>query len=329
MHSSNEQVIRSLHRWLTAGHACWLISIAATWGSSPRPAGSLLGWCAEEGAIGSLSGGCVEDELLEKLRQHHFPTDRVHLETYGISAEEASRMRLPCGGSLTLVLEPLLPTDACRTHLQDMVDRLEHRRGFVRSTTLGNAAPDSTEAASTCHSELHTTTTPQPVQLGTTHFRNYLGPRFRLLLVGANQVAEYLADFARTLEFDILVCDPRPSAFDHWPHDFTTSYTGMPDDVVREHASDPLSAIVTLSHDPRVDDMALMEALTSDAFYIGAMGSMRTTEKRLQRLQQLDLTAAQLARLHAPVGLAIGSKTPAEIALSIAADLVRHIRRTP
>ncbi len=321
MQSSNEQVIRALQQWLQAGQHCWLISIAATWGSSPRPAGSLLGWCAEQGAIGSLSGGCVEDELLDKLRLGHFSRDRVHLETYGISAEEASRMRLPCGGSLTLVLEPLLPNAACKTHLQDMVTMLEQRRGFVRTTAVADAA-----TGNTCHSQLKPAT-PQPVQLGSGHFRNYLGPRFRLLLVGANQVAEFLAGFARTLDFDIHVCDPRPGAFDHWPHDFTANHAGMPDDVVRAHASDALSAIVTLSHDPRVDDMALMEALTSEAFYIGAMGSMRTTEKRLQRLQQLDLSSAQIARLHAPVGLAIGSKTPAEIALSITADLVRHIRR--
>jgi len=322
MQSSNEQVIRKLHDWLQADRFCWLISIAATWGSSPRPAGSLLVWCAEEGALGSLSGGCVEDELLEKLRQDHFPRNRIHRETYGISAEEASRMRLPCGGSLSLILEPLSPSDANRQHAQQMVDMLERRQGFVRTTSTGAAV------TSACCSTLHPAT-PQPVQLDDRAFHNYLGPRYRLLLVGANQVAEFLADFARTLDFEILVCDPRPGAFDHWPHPFTANHTGMPDDVVRDYAHDPLSAIVTLSHDPRVDDMALMEALTCDAFYIGAMGSMRTTEKRLQRLQQLDLTPAQLARLHAPVGLAIGSKTPAEIALSIAADLVRHVRRTP
>ncbi|HVL00480.1 MAG TPA: XdhC family protein [Dongiaceae bacterium] len=328
MQSSNEQVIRTLQSWLHSGHFCWLISIASTWGSSPRPAGSLLVWCAEAGALGSLSGGCVEDELLEKLRQSHFATDRLHRETYGISAEEATRMRLPCGGSLSLILEPLHPTPEVLAHVDTMAQLLDQRQGFVRTTTF--AQPD--QANSDIHTGLRSQinqTRPQPVQLTNTEFQNYLGPRYRLLLVGANQVAEFLADFARTLDFEILVCDPRPNAFDPWPHDFTTRHAGMPDDVVRAHANDSLSAVVTLSHDPRVDDMALMEALTGDSFYVGAMGSLRTTEKRLQRLQQLDLTPAQIARLHAPVGMAIGSKTPAEIALSIAADLVRHIRRSP
>jgi xanthine dehydrogenase accessory factor len=318
MHSSNEQVIFALHHWLEAGRFCWLVSIASTWGSSPRPAGSLLVWCAEDGAVGSLSGGCVEDALLEKLRDGAFDTTRIHQETYGISAEEASRLRLPCGGSMTLILEPLPATAEYRAHAAAMVHALQQRQGFIRTTP----APGPATPATLQHS------TPQPCQLQQNQFRNYLGPRYRLLLVGANQVAEYLAQFARTLDVDVLVCDPRPGAFDHWPHDFTRNLTGMPDDMVRDLANDALSAIITLSHDPRVDDMALMEALTTEAFYVGAMGSMRTTEKRLQRLQQLDLTAAQLARLHAPVGLAIGSKTPAEIALSIAADLVRHIRRT-
>lgn len=318
MQSSNEQVLFTLHDWLQAGHFCWLISIASTWGSSPRPAGSLLVWCREQGAVGSLSGGCVEDALLEKLRDGQFDNSRIHLETYGISAEEASRLRLPCGGAMTLVLEPMPATAPYLRHAGAMIAALQQRQGFTRITQVAGAAMVADIQPSL----------PQPCQLQHTHFRNYLGPRHRLLLVGANQVAEYLAQFSRTLDVDVLVCDPRPGAFDHWPHDFTRNLTGMPDDVVRDLANDPLSAIITLSHDPRVDDMALMEALTTDAFYVGAMGSMRTTEKRLQRLQQLDLTAAQLARLHAPVGLAIGSKTPAEIALSIAADLVRHIRRT-
>lgn len=318
MHSSNEQVLFSLRDWLRAGHCCWLISIASTWGSSPRPAGSLLVWSREQGAIGSLSGGCIEDSLLEKLRDGQFDSNRIHLETYGISAEEAHRLRLPCGGAMTLVLEPMPATAAYIAHAEAMADALQKREGFTRTTPV--PGPAAVAELQPSH--------PQPCQLQSGCFRNYLGPRYRLLLVGANQVAEYLAQFARTLDFDVLVCDPRPGAFDHWPHGFTRNLTGMPDDMVRALANDPLSAIITLSHDPRVDDMALMEALTTDAFYVGAMGSMRTTEKRLQRLQQLDLSPAQLARLHAPVGLAIGSKTPAEIALSVAADLVRHIRRT-
>lgn len=316
MQSSNEQVIHQLHDWLMAGRFCWLVTIAATWGSSPRPAGSLLVWSEQE-AVGSLSGGCVEDELLEKLAHDEFAPDRIHQVTYGIPADETSRLRLPCGGTLSLILEPLAPTAANQTHAATMITWLQQRQGFIRSTPLNGSKQLSTLQPSS----------PAPNQRVADHFHNYLGPRYRLLLIGANQVAEFLADFAQALDFDVLVCDPRPGAFDQWPHNFTRNLTNMPDDVVRDLAQDSLSAIITLSHDPRVDDMALMEALTTDAFYVGAMGSIKTTEKRLQRLQQLDLTPAHIARLHAPVGLDIGSKTPAEIALSIAADLIRHIRK--
>lgn len=318
MHSANEQVLFALHDQLQAGHFCWLASIASTWGSSPRPAGSLLVWSKEKGVTGSLSGGCIEERLLEKLAAGEFDPTRHHVETWGLSAEDANRMRLPCGGTMTLILEPMPPSPAYLGQAAAMTGLLLQRQGFSRITEApGPAAPARIQIAS-----------PHPCRWHDNQFHNHLGPRYRLLLVGANQIADYLAQFASALDFDILVCDPRPGAFDHWPHPFTRNLAGMPDDVVRDLAHDPLSAIVTLSHDPRVDDMALMEALTTDAFYVGAMGSMRTTEKRLHRLQQLDLTPAQLARLRAPVGLAIGSKTPAEIALSIAADLIRHIRRT-
>lgn len=312
MHSNNEQVIRALHNQIQNNQLCWLISIAATWGSSPRPAGSLLLWSQQQGAIGSLSGGCVEEELLHQLAQGAFAINKVHLQRYGISAEEASRLRLPCGGSMELVLEPIAPTPDNRLQTQMMVEWLDSRQGFTRQTCLQSGEVTLGHA------------TPQSAQLHDNQFTNYLGPKYRLLLVGANQVAEHLALYAQPLDFEILVCDPRPNAFQHWPHDFTQNLTDMPDDAVREWAHDPLSAVVTLSHDPRVDDMALMEALTTDGFYIGAMGSTRSTEARKKRLAQLDLSEQQIAKLHAPVGIAIGSKTPAEIALSIAADLVRN-----
>lgn len=311
MHSTNETVLRELAQRLQQGEHCWLISITSTWGSSPRPAGSLLLWSEHSGAVGSLSGGCVEDNLLEALAQGQF-SSHIQQQRYGISAEEASRLRLPCGGSMELLLEPIAATPEHQQQAQHIVALLDDHQGFTRSTDLTSGHVEITPAK------------PHKPELSHTQFNNYLGPRFRLLLVGANQVAEYLAEFTHPLDFDIFVCDPRPNAFDHWPHPFTHNLQDMPDDVVRAWASDPLCAIVTLSHDPRVDDMALMEALTTNAFYIGAMGSKRTTEARIQRLQQLDLNNEQIAKLHAPVGLDIGSKTPAEIALSIAAHLLQQ-----
>jgi len=147
------------------------------------------------------------------------------------------------------------------------------------------------------------------------------GPRYQLVLIGCGQVSQYLAEMAKALDYHVIVCDPREHLMEQWPVEGIQLITGMPDDVVRAQANDQFSAIIALTHDPRIDDMGLMEALTTEAYFIGAMGSRKTSENRRHRLKQLDLTDAQINRLHAPVGLPIGSKTPAEIAIAILAQL--------
>jgi xanthine dehydrogenase accessory factor len=149
------------------------------------------------------------------------------------------------------------------------------------------------------------------------------GPRHRLLLVGAGQLAASLSTLALAMDYEVLLADSREWALDQWQGPEIRKILGLPDDVVREHAADEHCAVITLSHDPRVDDMALMEALDSACWYVGALGSVRTTEKRLQRLSQLGLSSEALTRLHAPVGLSIGSKTAMEIAVSIMAQLTQ------
>ena len=149
------------------------------------------------------------------------------------------------------------------------------------------------------------------------------GPRHRLLLVGAGQLAASLSALALAMDYDVMLADSREWALDQWQGPQVEKILGLPDDVVREHAADEHCAVITLSHDPRVDDMALMEALDSACWYVGALGSVRTTEKRLRRLSQLGLSPDALARLHAPVGISIGSKTAMEIAVSIMAELTQ------
>jgi xanthine dehydrogenase accessory factor len=161
------------------------------------------------------------------------------------------------------------------------------------------------------------------LQLSDDEMVQTFGPRFLMLLIGAGQLSVSLAEIAQMLDYRVLVCDPRQQMVDHWPLPDVECVQMMPDDVVRERAGDPYSIIITLTHDPRIDDMALMEALTTDAFYVGALGSDRTTAKRLPRLKDLDLTEQQISRLHAPVGLKLGSKTPPEIAIAILAELTQ------
>jgi xanthine dehydrogenase accessory factor len=149
----------------------------------------------------------------------------------------------------------------------------------------------------------------------------------RMLLVGAGQLAHNLAELGQAMDYEVIVTDPRKQFLSQWEGPPVELLQGMPDDVIREHASDKHSVVITLTHDPRIDDMALMEALVSDAWFVGALGSQLTTVKRLQRLRQLDISEEQIARLHAPVGLDIGSKTPIEIAVAIMAQLTQLRRK--
>lgn len=156
------------------------------------------------------------------------------------------------------------------------------------------------------------------------------GPKWRLLLIGAGQLSQAVAQMAQMLDFEVLVCDPREEYAAMLHLDGVTRVEGMPDDVVRDLVPDAHTAIVALTHDPKLDDMALLEALRSDAFYVGALGSRRNQATRKQRLaEHFDLSAEELARLHGPVGVVIGAKTPAEIAVSVMAQIVQVKNAVP
>ena len=152
--------------------------------------------------------------------------------------------------------------------------------------------------------------------------RALFGPRWRLLIIGAGQLSRALAQMALALDFEVICCDPREEYHLTWDVPGTTFSKAMPDDLVLELQLDPHSAVVAVTHDPKLDDMALLEALKSPAFYVGALGSRGNTAKRRERLALFDLTPAEIDRLHGPIGLDIGSKTPAEIAVSIVAEIV-------
>lgn len=262
---------------------------------------------------GSLSGGCVEDDFIERITQRTLPETAPVLLQYGMSAEENERLGLPCGGRLRVLVEPF-PLGCPHTQdIPQLLAAIRERRCLLRSldihTGLSELSPQRQFSAP---------------QLTDAHFRRSFGPRMQMLLIGAGHMSRVLAEMAMAMDYHVLVCDPRPHMREQWTLNGVTLLADMPDDAVRMYASDALSIVITLTHDPRFDDMALMEALTTDAFYIGALGSMRTTGKRLERLQDLGITPDQLQRLHAPVGLDIGSKTAMEIAISILAEITRE-----
>lgn len=312
MQAADKQVLGQILSWLKTGQSCWLATVVQTWGSSPRPEGSLLA-CSADGQIsGSLSGGCVEDDLLEKLTKGELAATQAQFFQYGITAQETEKLGLPCGGHLYIVVEPQTPDDKTIDHFQQLNDALDQRRCIQRRVDLAQQTTDIAQVDG--HKALDWNEDTQTL----THT---YGPRYQLFIIGAGMVSQYLADMAKLLDYEVTVCDPREDLLRDFSVTGIRKINDMPDDAVRLYAKDPATAIVALTHDPRIDDMGLMEALTTDAFYIGAMGSTRSSASRRERLLALDLSAQDIDKLHAPIGLSIGSKTPPEIAIAILAEV--------
>jgi xanthine dehydrogenase accessory factor len=311
------QVLRQITHWQAAGHGVVLGTITRTWGSAPRPPGSAVA-VRDDGLIaGSVSGGCIEDDLIDKARDGVLAAGKPQVVRYGIDADAAHRFGLPCGGLIELVLEPVLP----HTQLAELLARLEGGERVRRVLTIASGAVELQPATDTDELLLTDSTL-------TTHH----GPHWRLLLIGAGQMTQYLAQMAGALGYQVLVCDPREEYATGFEVPGATLLRTMPDDTVNDIRVDGHTAVIALTHDPKLDDLALMEALNSPAFYIGAIGSRANQAKRRERLKEhFGITDAQLDRLHGPVGLKNGARTPPEIAVSILAELtaVRYGFRVP
>ncbi len=306
MDSVDIEVLRSAQAWMAEGHHVTLATVVKTWGSAPRPVGALL-VIRDDGLVsGSVSGGCVEDDLIEKVKAQGLARDKPAISTYGVTNEEATRWGLPCGGTLQLVLEPLNAGSGVTELLetigkQQLVSRrLEIESGKV--TLTSGKWSDLLEFDGKVLATVH-------------------GPRWRLILIGAAQLSRYLAEMARMLDYQVIVIDPREEYYTSWDMPGLEVNRGMPDDVIAALNLDGHSAVVALTHDPKLDDLALMEALKSAAFYVGAIGSKKNNDARRKRLTEFDLSHGEIARLHGPVGLYLGSKTPPEIALAIMAEM--------
>jgi xanthine dehydrogenase accessory factor len=256
---------------------------------------------------GSVSGGCIEDDLIGRVQRGELALRLPQTTTYGATAEEAQRFGLPCGGTVQLVLEPLSAGSRLRELLGAMDEhrvvarRLELATGTVvlRPAVAGDGVRFDGQALDTVH-----------------------GPGLRLLIIGAGQLSRYLASMAVMLGYAVTVCDPRCEYHEGWAQmEGVLLSREMPDDLVLAMHLDERSAVVAATHDPKLDDLALMEALKTKAFYVGALGSRRNNEARRQRLLQFDVSAEEVARLHGPVGLNLGGLTPPEIALSVLAQM--------
>lgn len=299
-------VLETVAKWLREGERVCFCTVVATYGSSPRPAGSLFAFSQSGARVGSLSGGCVEDEL---LAAHDFADEQPFVRAFGVSAEENERLGLPCGGTMSVLQErPEL------AHIEALIEAIVGHRVHSRRVDLKTGA---------CSLASRTNAAAVPgVTLKNDLFEHVLAPMQRMLLIGAAELSRAVAELALSLQYELHVCDPRPAFINAWDISGVQLHQKMPDDLIRALKLDDSAIVLALTHDPRIDDMGLMEALLRPMFYVGALGSVRSAEKRRQRLAQLGLTAEQIQRLHAPVGLSIGAKTPGEIAVAIMAELI-------
>jgi len=306
MDSVDLEVLKSSARWLEEGHRALLVTVVKTWGSSPRPEGAMLAVRDDGLVVGSVSGGCIEDDLIDRVRQRGIEQVLPEAVKYGITAEEAHRFGLPCGGTIQLVLEPL----TAQSGIAELCSAVENGRLVAREVTMASGAVrlENAQATDGVHFDGE--------RLLTIH-----GPRYRMLVIGAGQLSRYLCSIAVGLDYQVTVCDPREEYTEEWNVPGTTIVRSMPDDTVMDMKLDERCAVIALTHDPKLDDLALMEALKTPAFYVGALGSRRNNAARRERLKEFDLSEAELARLHGPVGIYIGSRTPPEIAVSILAEV--------
>jgi xanthine dehydrogenase accessory factor len=320
MENLDVMVLRTLRDWRRAGKRALLATVVRTWGSSPRPVGSIMALCEDGAVVGSVSGGCIEDDLIFQYTQAYaaagsagavskvIPSGPPAFVKYGITADEAHRFGLPCGGTLELLLE----YDPEAGALAELVLALEAGQLMQRSVRLQDGAVTLTGAH-----------TPAELSLSAEELVNTFGPEYRMLLIGAGQLTEYLATMALFSGFAVTVCDPREEYRSAWSVAGAKVLSEMPDDVVTAFKPDRRSCVIALTHDPKLDDLALMEALTTDAFYIGAIGSRRNNETRHQRMaDHFGLNESTRARLRGPIGIYIGSKTPPEIAVSVMAEVL-------
>jgi xanthine dehydrogenase accessory factor len=330
MENVDVMVLRALKDWRLKGQRAVLVTVTRTWGSSPRPVGSIMALCEDSSVMGSVSGGCIEDDLIQRYTRSYLASAGASASAststststslgeqlegppkqlkYGISADEAHRFGLPCGGTLELLLE--FNPDAGL--LSELVKRLDGGELVTRDTLIATGQVSLTPCLA-----------PRALEINGERLSNTFGPEYRMLIIGAGQMSEYLATMALFNGFAVTVCDPRQEYSSAWSVAKVHLTQEMPDDVVLSFKPDRRTCVVALTHDPKLDDLALIEALSSEAFYIGAIGSRKNNQSRQNRLiEHFGQTESSLQRLRGPIGLYIGSKTPAEIAVSIMAEIL-------
>jgi xanthine dehydrogenase accessory factor len=327
--NSNNEILSEAIAWSENGHSVVVATVVSTWGSSPRPTGSRLAADETGRFIGSVSGGCVEGAVLEAAAEV-IETGQPILLKFGVADETAWSVGLACGGTVQIFVELFVHSAL----FKQIFDRVREGRtetlvvslltgaryrfdsdGRLPGLALGPAVHEIV-ASSRQGGEDHIVET----EAGP-FFIEFWRPSLRLAIIGAVHIAQALAAIASTAGYDVTIIDPRTAFATSQRFGEIKLVTEWPDTALADFGLDQRSAIVALTHDPKIDDPALILALGSEAFYIGALGSRKTAEKRRERFRAQGIAAHALSRIHGPAGFSIGAETPAEIAISIMAEI--------
>ncbi len=326
--ATHDQIPEQALNWVEAGQSALLATVIETWGSAPRPMGSQLAISQKAEMVGSVSGGCVEGAVVAEALDA-LDDGKCRVLEYGVSDEEAFAVGLACGGTIRILVEPIdVGQGMSRDHLAALVQAREGRQPVASAVNL-----------STWERFLPTVSNPE---LGTAVQNGFLtdrssmngdwfvgihNPPLRMAVIGAVHIAQPLMQMARLAGYDATLIDPRDAFASDARFPDETILREWPDTALERLALDRRTAVVTLTHDPKLDDPAIRYALGSEVFYLGCLGSKKTHAKRVGRLTEAGFGAADIARIHAPIGLDIGAKSPAEIAISIMAELTERLRR--
>lgn len=330
-----DAILDTAARWRAEGHGVALATVVATWGSSPRPVGSQLAADDAGTFVGSVSGGCVESAVIAEARAI-LKGAPPRLLGFGVSDEQAWEVGLACGGKVEIFVQSLAGQDdllatlrrarAARTPALVAIDLADGRSALLSRGDGAGEAAIRTALAGDVERALREEQSRVVERDGRRYFLQVFAPPRRLALVGAVHIAQALIPMAVAAGYDVTVIDPRSAFAAESRFPGVTMTHQWPAAALAAFAPDRRSAVITLTHDPKLDDPALAAALRSDVFYIGALGSRKTHAARLNRLREQGFGDAELARIHGPVGLPIGAVSPAEIAVSILAGLTQALR---
>jgi xanthine dehydrogenase accessory factor len=323
-------VLEAARDWLLKDGAVAIATVVDTWGSAPVPVGGQMAVSADGRFKGSVSGGCIEGDVIVEADEI-LDSGEPKLLEFGVADETAWRAGLPCGGKVKVYVERMKAEDGGSELLSKAVEAQQSRHGLVIETRLKDGAKtvfarDDSGVPDDVAKRFSTAKSGLVERPEGEVFLHALVPPARIVVVGASHIGQVLAEIARLSGYEIQVVDPR-SAFaapDRFPG--ITLHAEWPQDILPKIGLDPYTAVVALAHVGHIDDEALKLALRSDCLYVGALGSQRNHAKRRERLLAAGITEEEIGRIRAPIGIDIGAQTPAEIAVSIMADIIRAVR---